>query len=568
MINHSQRTSFMNVPRIASWCVVTALLALALALGRSNATALQRGPPGAEEGVEVLTRGPVHEAFAETVTFDPEPGLIAPKAPPAPIEELPPEQRPEGANVAWVPGYWAWDDERTDFLWVSGIWRALPPGRQWVPGYWGRSGQGSQWTSGYWADARASEVQYLPEPPVTVEAGPNIAAPSPNHNWLPGSWLWQQNRYAWRPGYWAAGQSDWNWVPAHYVWTPRGYVFVDGYYDYSVARRGVLFAPVYFNSGIYTQTGFSYSPAMAISTAVFGSHLFLRPGYGHYYYGDYYAANYATAGYSPWFSFNSSRYGYDPFYAQQRWLHRQDRGWDQNIQANFQNLRDHENARPPHTWADQKARLASAGTPSGQNLVVAASLDELAKSKDQPLRLQSVDKAERQQLAQHGQAVNQLREQRQKLENQAAVLSATKSKSSSESQPVKVKLPPSPIVSLSPDRLGKDHAPPKLDEPPQPDPKIAPTARNAGRKTKTVQGEPKRATGAPPAELPKAEAKGKSKGESKGSPPVASNGKTQGATKENPKADSKGLPPGGSNDKAQGAPQEKSSGDPKNNPKQ
>ena len=50
--------------------------------------------------------------------------------------------------MAWIPGYWAWDDERTDFLWVSGIWRALPPGRQWVPGYWGRSGQGAQWTSG------------------------------------------------------------------------------------------------------------------------------------------------------------------------------------------------------------------------------------------------------------------------------------------------------------------------------------------------------------------------------------------------------------------------------------
>ena len=95
----------------------------------------------AEEGVEVLTRGPVHEAFAETVTFDPEPGIVVPKAPPAAIEEMPPEQRPEGANVAWIPGYWAWDDERTDFLWVSGIWRALPPGRQWVPGYWGRSGR-------------------------------------------------------------------------------------------------------------------------------------------------------------------------------------------------------------------------------------------------------------------------------------------------------------------------------------------------------------------------------------------------------------------------------------------
>ena len=106
----------------------------------------------------MLTRGPVHEAFAETVTFDPEPGIVVPKAPPAAIEEVPPEQRPEGANVAWIPGYWGWDDERNDFLWVSGIWRDLPPGRQWVPGYWGKSAQGYQWTSGYWADAQVSEV--------------------------------------------------------------------------------------------------------------------------------------------------------------------------------------------------------------------------------------------------------------------------------------------------------------------------------------------------------------------------------------------------------------------------
>ena len=153
--------------------------------------------------------------------------------------------------------------------------------------------------------------------------------------WLPGCWVWQQNRYAWRPGYWAAGQSDWDWVPAHYVWTPRGYVFVDGYYDYSVARRGVLFAPVYFNSSVYTQRGFSYSPAMVISPAVFASHLFLRPSYGHYYYGDYYAANYTAAGFSPWFSFHSSRHGYDPFYAHQRWHHRHDREWDRRVEADY-----------------------------------------------------------------------------------------------------------------------------------------------------------------------------------------------------------------------------------------
>ena len=160
---------------------------------------------------------------------------------------------------------------------------------------------------------------------------------------MPGCWVWQQGRYPWRPGYWAAGQPDWDWVPAHYVWAPRGYVYVDGYWDYSVGRRGVLFAPVYFDADVYAQQGFSYSPAMVINPAVFASHLFLRPHYQHYYFGDYYASNYAAAGFYPWFSYNSGRFGYDPIYAQQRWQHRQDPKWAQTVQADFQNRLDHQN---------------------------------------------------------------------------------------------------------------------------------------------------------------------------------------------------------------------------------
>ena len=43
-------------------------------------------------------------AFAETITFDPQPGLIVTRAPRDIIEELPPDQRPEGVNVTWIPG--------------------------------------------------------------------------------------------------------------------------------------------------------------------------------------------------------------------------------------------------------------------------------------------------------------------------------------------------------------------------------------------------------------------------------------------------------------------------------
>jgi hypothetical protein len=113
-------------------------------------------PAASNDEMEVLTRGPVHEAFAETVSLNPQPGPVVPKAAPEAIEELPPDQKPEGDNVAWIPGYWSWDEERRDFLWVSGIWRVLPPGRQWVPSYWRDARGGQQWVGGYWADAQAA----------------------------------------------------------------------------------------------------------------------------------------------------------------------------------------------------------------------------------------------------------------------------------------------------------------------------------------------------------------------------------------------------------------------------
>ncbi|MCY2994021.1 MAG: hypothetical protein NTY19_40020 [Planctomycetota bacterium] len=468
----------MNVRRVCRWCLVTALVTLGSGLGLDQVCAAQPDqpppPPVAEEGVQVLTRGPVHEAFAETVSFDPEPGIVVPQGPPAAIDELPPEQRLEGANVAWIPGYWAWDDERSDFLWVSGIWRNLPPGRQWVPGYWGQSGTAFQWTSGYWADARANRIEYLSEPPETVEAGPNRPAPSADQTWLPGCWIWRDARYVWRPGFWAPVQPDWVWVPSYYVWAPRGYVYVTGYWDYSVVRRGVLFAPVYFNAAVYSRRGFSYSPATVIDLDLFTEHLFLRPQYNHYYFGDYYAANYSTAGIYPWHSFQN-QHGYDPIYAHQRWEHRQDGQWEHRLAADFGRRRDHEEARPPRTWAAQGALTARGVNSTVQSLVVARSLDQLAKSKQGTLRFQPASQDERHKLAQHGQDVQRFRETRQRLENHAATTPAAKP--APESGPARVKLPKSPIRAQSPAQMGQDVAPPKAHKVPRPDPGVEPKSR-------------------------------------------------------------------------------------------
>jgi hypothetical protein len=419
MKRHQQRTEIMNVLRITRWCTLTALVPLVTLGVNHYSSAARQGAPTDQDGVEVLTRGPVHEAFAETITFDPQPGIVVPKAPPAAIEEVPPLQRPEGGNVSWIPGYWGWDDERNDFLWISGIWRALPPSRQWEPGYWGQSRQGVQWTS---------------------------AATSPDQNWLPGCWVWQQNRYAWRPGYWAAGNQDWDWVPDHYVWTPSGYVFVDGYYDYSVPRRGVLFAPVYFDGGLRNGRGFTYSPSIVIDPGVFVSHLFLRPGYGHYYFGDYYGSNYSDAGFSPWFSYQSSRRGYDPIYANQRWQHRQDRGWENRTASNFRQFRDNADTRPPHTWAAQKTLEARTAGLNKNRHAVATSFDELAQRKDNGQRFQPVDTAEQ-------------------------------------------KLPRSPFVATPVDQLGGANAPPKRHEVLKPDVQVQPQTKRSGGTPRITNGQ-------------------------------------------------------------------------------
>ena len=469
----------MKLEMIARWFLAGALVAFGVdPFGRPLAA--QDSPPEANEGVEVLTRGPVHEAFAGTITFHPEPGVVAPKAPPKPIEELPPEQTLEGDNVAWIPGYWAWDDERDDFLWISGIWRSLPPGRQWVPGYWAEAEDGHQWTSGYWADAAAADVQYLPEPPQSLDAGPNIDAPSADHIWVPGSWVWQDARYMWRPGNWIVGQTNWVWIPSYYTWAPRGYVHVGGYWDYAPVRRGILFAPVYLNASVYGRQGFVYSPTIVINTNAFVNQLFFRPNYQHYYFGDYYASNYASVGFYPWFAVGTRRIGYDPFYSYARWQNRGDRNWDRTMQASYKNRVDNEDARPPRTFAAQQ-KLAKSGDSKENNVAIAGTLDEAAKSGDAPLKLRALKAGERKEFAQRGQEIQKFRKERQGIEAQAAVGTDEKTADTPAKEPAKLKLSRSPIAAKADAKVEGDLAPPKAPELPKVDAKAKATARDVAR---------------------------------------------------------------------------------------
>ena len=430
-----------------------------------------------EQGVQVLTRGPVHEAFAGVVTFNPVAGVVVEKAPPEAIEEIPPAERPEGNNITWIPGYWAWDDERTDYLWVSGTWRALPPGRQWMAGYWGNTTQGHQWTSGYWANSTERETTYLPAPPATVEDGPNTRAPSRDYGWTPGNWAWRQERYAWSPGYWARGRADWDWIPAHYVWTPRGHIFVEGYWDYSVERRGTLFAPVYFDRDVYSRSGYSYSPSIVLGLSMFAQHLFLRPNYHHYYVGDYYGNRYNQGGYYAAHNYQSSRYGYDPIYSHQRWANREDQGWDERRQESYRYLNEHENSRPPHTWDAMRKVDVNSEEARQYGMIAASPIEQLAKRKDGSARFQSVAKEDRKMLAQRSEEMRKIRNERRTIESNEEV--RTDDQKPGETAKIrKAKLPTSPIVGKPIDQFKKGQAPPeiqrtseseKLDQQPQPE---------------------------------------------------------------------------------------------------
>ena len=396
-------------------------------------------PAPAENGNEqVLTRGPIHEAFAAPVVHDPQSGPVIPKEPPAPVEEMPPDQKPSGQNVQWIPGYWSWDQERNDFLWISGVWREPPPGRQWVPGYWHQVEGGFQWVSGDWVPvsqpagggtgpAQASpQSGYLPPPPQSLEAGPTSPAPGPGVFWSPGSWYWQGERYVWRPGFWAAAQPTWVWVPPHYVYTPGGYLFVAGYWDLPLASRGLLFAPVYYPQPVYMQPSYVFTPSITIATPGLVANLFVQPAYGCYCFGDYYAQSYVAAGIYPWFSFSyvsgpARPVFYDPvftFYASVNVT--RDPGWVTRIRREYIVRRDNVALRPPRTLIEQTRIIERSG--GGRNIVMTRTIQEIARHPAAAggMRLERLNAVAQRRWQERGAQLAQFREQRTRLERQAA----------------------------------------------------------------------------------------------------------------------------------------------------
>jgi hypothetical protein len=478
-----------TIPLLAFFAVGLAALLAGVAVpqepvGPPNVSAQPPDQAPPDDGTEPQTRGPLHEAFAEPAVANPQPGPIIPKKPPDPIEEMPPDQKPEGNNVQWIPGYWEYDDESADFLWVSGFWRDVPPDRRWVPGYWVQyDDEGWQRVPGYWEQAQQTDVEYLLDPPHNIDAGPSTPAPSADSTYVPGCWVFSEQRYLWRPGFWMPVQPGWVYTPARYCWTPAGCIFLEGYWDYALENRGLLFCPVTINVQVW-QPARVYRPHYCIATPALFTALFARPAFGHYYFGDYFAPEYHKAGFIPWPDYTVVRGAYNPLYS---YYHaRYDRDWVKTVKQVYVERREGILPPPPATFRQQVKvvqNLATGGpvqinqqtfkVRNAQALVqqmsVVAPLTQVAKFNTK-VRLQPVPKEMLVSVQKHVAELHQVAQQRRQfdIKTAQAVVKAEKAGTLPAGPIAKFALPKVAAAPPVPEGKGKAPAPPPAPPAPKP----------------------------------------------------------------------------------------------------
>jgi hypothetical protein len=420
-----------------------------------------------QAGVQPLAKGPVHEAFAAPIPDGPpQPGPVIPKEPPEPIEELPPAEKPAGDNVQWIPGYWAWDEENQEFIWVSGIWRNVPPGRRWVPGRYQRTEGGWQRVAGFWASEDQAELPVLPVPPQRLnEAVP--PRPSEDAVLIPGNWVFIETRYVWRPSCWCIYRPGWVWVPDYYVWTPCGVVYVEGYWDYPLHLRGLLFAPCRIIPAVAFVPGvrFCYSPSLIINDRCLMTALFVHPRCGWYYFGDFFDPCYRSWGYVSWVHFRIGRSACDPLFGYYRAHYCRRPGWERDLcglyEARFAGMAP----RPPATLAQQNTlvqqlREGNKGSARIQDLALLAPAN---KVNAKVVKLQVLDEKRR---AEEKQAAQRLQEIARSRERQETTLALLKGSDPAAQSPKKIKLDPPPRVESKPSGSAAAERPPRKAPPP------------------------------------------------------------------------------------------------------
>src|SRR5262249_51446772 len=130
-------------------------------------------------------------------------------------------------------------------------------------------------------------------------------------------------------------------------------IFIPGYWDLAVARRGVLYAPVVVDFRLCGPT-FVFTPGYAVCDAIVLDALFIRPAYCHYYFGDYYGPRYVGLGFTTCVVYSRSHY--EPIFAYRCWENRGNPAW-LNVQINLVSARNEGRVPlPPRTLVELRTR--------------------------------------------------------------------------------------------------------------------------------------------------------------------------------------------------------------------
>jgi hypothetical protein len=234
------------------------------------------------------------------------------------------------------------------------------------------------------------------------------------------------------------------WSPARYTWTPAGCIFVDGYWDYPLSTRGLLFAPVVIERRYWTQPDWVYRPRYVVyETALLGS-LFVRPDSGGYYFGDYFESRYRRRGFVPWVDYRVTRYSNDPLYTYSRWQHRTDRTWDRDLRTLYADRRNGDAPRPPRTFLQQTRAIKNITGNKNGNITHIKNVTVLAPITNVDKRVIKLQPVSRTQMAQERKAIQQSRtvsKERQKLTAQIVAKGPVPVKPTDRPRVTKVPLP-------------------------------------------------------------------------------------------------------------------------------
>ncbi len=144
----------------------------------------------------------------------PEPNYLRPPAP--------------SPRHIWVNGEWVW--QNNNYIYQTGYWTIPERDHIWMKGHWAQWPNGEwYWVKGYWRRI-PEEVFVRSVPPEPVVARP--PAPSANHEWIEGEWVWRNNTYTWQTGYWRLHDPHKVWVRGY--WHQRangGWFWIGGHWN-------------------------------------------------------------------------------------------------------------------------------------------------------------------------------------------------------------------------------------------------------------------------------------------------------------------------------------------------